>query len=170
MGAVIIPEEVQAAIYRHEKVVAVKDSSVNPARRELALAARRERPELRLFNGSEFDSYEYLAAGYDGLLVGGGIFNGYMCGLILQAVQENRHEEAQALQEQMNELMRAVYGGPQIECWLAGLKRLLMEMGIFHTYNNYAGYPLTESCERDIVEYSDRYRAYLLPQDSSAPL
>jgi hypothetical protein len=38
-----------------------------------------------------------------------------------------------------------------------------MEMGIFHTYNNYGGYPLTENCERDIVAYLERYREYLLP-------
>jgi 4-hydroxy-tetrahydrodipicolinate synthase len=52
----------------------------------------------------------------------------------------------------MNDLMWRVYGGPKIECWMSGLKELLVQMGIFSTRNNLLGFPLTEHCHKQITE------------------
>jgi 4-hydroxy-tetrahydrodipicolinate synthase len=63
--------------------------------------------------------------------------------------------------------MYRVYGGTKIECWLSGLKELLVRMGVFSTRNNLLEYPLTEECRAQIaaaVDGSDGlgYRADLL--------
>lgn len=150
LGAVVVPDEVLANIYAEDNVVLVKDSSSDDGRREIALEARRKRPDLLLLNGNEFKCVDYLAAGYDGLLLGGGIFNGYLAGLIMQAVKSGDLTTANALQERMNTMMYAVFGGESIACWLAGQKRLLVEMGIFSTWRHFLRYPLTPECEQDI--------------------
>lgn len=150
-GAVVVPNEVLAEVYAEDKVVLAKDSSGDPERRDIALAARAERPGLHLLTGNEFNCVEYLAHGYDGLLLGGGIFNGYLAGKIMAAFRRREIELANALQERMNQLMWDVYGGKEIACWLTGLKHLLVEMGIFGTTKNYLGYPLTDTC-RDAIQ------------------
>ena len=52
----------------------------------------------------------------------------------------------------MNDLMLRVYGGPKIECWLTGLKELLVQMKLFSTNVNLLDYPLTETCRRQITD------------------
>jgi 4-hydroxy-tetrahydrodipicolinate synthase len=52
----------------------------------------------------------------------------------------------------MNDLMLRVYGGPKIECWMTGLKELLVQMKIFSTRSNLLDYPLTDECRRKITE------------------
>jgi len=59
--------------------------------------------------------------------------------------------------------MFAVYGGKKITCWLAGEKKLLMELGIFSNWRNHPGYSLTRSCEKAIQATLKRDAAYLLP-------
>jgi len=162
-GSVVIPDRVLAQIYAEPKVIIVKDSSTNPARRDIALAVRRQRPSLRLFDGDEFHCVDYLKAGYDGLLVGGGIFIGHLAGMITKAVAEGNLQQAEKLQQRMNRIMYAVYGGKGITCWLSGLKRLMVEMGVFRTWNNFLDYPLTASCLRDIRKVLVRDRDVLLP-------
>ena len=162
-GNVVIPNEVLARIYSEPKVMIVKDSSADPARREIALAARRKRPELRLFDGDEFHCVDYLKAGYDGLLVGGGIFIGHLAGKIIEATDAGDFALAERLQQRMNRIMYAVYGGKKIKCWLSGLKRLMVELGVFRTWKNYLDYPLTASCLRDIQRSVERDRDVLLP-------
>ena len=66
----------------------------------------------------------------------------------------------------MNELMYRIYGGPKIECWLTGLKYLLVQMGVFSTTAGYLDYPLTEACKAAIDEITtgpdrDGYRPQL---------
>ncbi len=150
-SSVLVAERVLAAIYAEPKVVLVKDSSSDPSRRRVALAARRKRPALRLLNGDEFHCVEYLRAGYDGLLLGGGVFNGLIANQIVAAVAAGDIALANRLQERMNRIMYDVYGGKDISCWLSGEKKLLVEMGLFRTWNNYLGYPLTASCRRAIA-------------------
>jgi len=162
-GSVVIPNDTLAQIYAEPKVIIVKDSSTDPARRQIALAARRKRPELRLFDGDEFHCVEYLKAGYDGLLVGGGIFIGYLAGKIIEATADGEFVLADKLQQRMNRMMYAVYGGKKIKCWLSGLKRLMVELGVFRTWKNYLDYPLTASCLRDIQRLVERDRDMLLP-------
>ena len=162
-GSVVVPDDVLAQIYAEPKVIIVKDSSTNPVRRDIALAVRRKRPNLRLFDGDEFHCVDYLRAGYDGLLVGGGIFIGHLAGMIMKAVADGDLPRAEKLQQRMNRIMYAVYGGKKITCWLSGLKRLMVEMGVFRTWNNYLDYPLTASCLRDIQKVLVKDRDVLLP-------
>ena len=162
-SSVAVPEEVLQALYAHPKVVLVKDSSQDPARRDIALAARKKRPELRLLNGDEFNCVEYLLAGYDGLLLGGGVFNGYLAGQIVSAVGNGDHALAEELQQRMNAIMYAVYGGEQIACWLSGEKKLLVEMGLFSTWRNFPDYPLTAACSKAIARVLEKDADILLP-------
>lgn len=145
-SSVAVPDAVLRTLYAEPNVALIKDSSLQPARREIALAAKKKRPELILLNGAEFNCVEYLTAGYDGLLLGGGVFNGYLAGKIMQAVKAGKLPLAEKLQRRMNRMMFAVYGGKKIACWLAGEKKLLVEMGIFHTERNYPNYMLNRAC------------------------
>ena len=162
-GAVVVPDDVLAAIYREPNVVMIKDSSTEPARMRIALEVKRRRPGLVLLNGSEFNCISYLQAGYDGLLLGGGVFNGRMAGLIVEAVCAGRLAEAERMQKRMNRVMYAVYGGKKIACWLSGEKKLLVEMGVFRTWRNYPDYPLSRPCVRAIRQVMKTERKFLCP-------
>jgi dihydrodipicolinate synthase/N-acetylneuraminate lyase len=162
-SSVLVPESVLEVAYAEKNVMLVKDSSGQENRREVALAARRKRPELRLLDGDEFRCVEYLKAGYDGLLLGGGIFIGHLAGRIVSAVAAGDLAQAEALQARMNRLMWAVYGGKDVACWLSGLKTLLVEMGIFRTTKNLLGYPLTDGCLADIQRVLVQDRDVLFP-------
>lgn len=159
-----VPPEVLKSLYAESNVVAIKDSSGDPERMKIALAARRKRPEMRLLTGGEFNTVEYLKAGYDGVMLGGAAFNGYLAGLIRDAVIAGDIAVADELQAHMNEIMYTVYGGRDIKCWLAGEKRLLMELGVFKTYNNYLKFPLTASCAKAIEKLVKTEAELLLPE------
>jgi len=161
--SVNVPNSVLKRIYEERNVILVKDSSVDPARMKIALAARRKRRNLRLLDGYEFDCVTYLKAGYDGLLLGGGIFNGYLARMIMDAVGERNMAEATRLQGRMNRLMWDVYGGKKIACWLSGQKELLVQMGIFRTNKSYLRYPLTSGCRRAIKAALKREADVLFP-------
>ena len=132
-------------------VAMVKDSSQIPAHRDLFIGVRKQRPELILLDGDEFDCVSYLEAGYDGLLLGGGIFNTGMAQRIIAAVRSGDKAAAAKAQARMNDLMIRVYG-VKIECWMTGLKELLVQMGLFSTNINLLEYPLTAECRRQITE------------------
>ena len=158
-----VPVQVLRRVYSEENVIMVKDSSGDPERRRIALLARKKRPSLRLLTGNEFNCVEYLCAGYDGLLLGGGVFNGYLAGKIMEAASAGEWEQAKRLQRRMNRIMFAVYGGKKIKCWLSGEKKLLVEMGIFRTWKNFPDYPLTDSCRRAIERVLQRDMDVLMP-------
>jgi len=162
-GSVPVPAPVIEAAYAEPAVVLVKDSSMDPARRDIALKARRERPSLRLLTGYEFDVVSYLQHGYDGALLGGGIFNGRLAAMILAACARGDSAGARALQERMNALMWDVYGCKEITCWLAGLKELLVRLGVFRTRRDLLGYELTADCSQAIDRAIQRERDVLLP-------
>lgn len=160
---VYVPEEILPEIYAEPNVVLIKDSSGDPQRREIALQAKNDRPDLLLLDGDEFACVDYIQAGYDGLLLGGGIFNGFIARQIIQAVHDNDIERAEALQERMNRIMWDVYGGRDIECWLSGQKRLLVEMGVFSTWRSYLQYPLTDACVQAIKTALEHDSDVLMP-------
>ncbi len=162
-SAVVIPEKVLERIYLEPNVKIVKDSSVIASHLVLAVKARQRRPELALFCGYEFDCVKYLRAGYDGLLLGGGVFNGHLANLILKAMAAGDEKTAQAFQEKMNRLMYAVYGGKKITAWLSGEKYLLIKLGLFKTYKNFPDYPLTEREKAAIDKIAEKEKAFLLP-------
>ncbi len=160
----VVENELLPELMAEPNLQIVKDSSADPARRDLLLASRKNRQDLALFNGDEFNCATYIEAGYDGLLVGGGIFNGRLAAAIIAAVQAGDMKKASSLQDRMNDLMFRVYGGKKIECWLTGLKYLLVRMGLFQSDAGYLGYPLTDECRAAIDEMvvgadADGYRA-----------
>lgn len=167
-SSVELPVSVLEAIYAEDNVVLVKDSSTDADHMEVALQARRRRPDLKLLNGDEFHCVKYLTAGYDGLLLGGGIFNGMIARMLIEAVEQGDLDAAEALQERMNRLMWDVYGGKSISCWLAGLKHLLVRMNVFRTTLNYPRYTLSASCEAAIEQALERERDVLLPERDEA--
>jgi 4-hydroxy-tetrahydrodipicolinate synthase len=163
LGSVIVTNDVLKALYQEPNVVMVKDSSVDPTRMRIALKAREQRPGLTLLTGGEFNSTVYLKAGYDGVLLGGGSFNGFMARQIVTAVRGGDLTRAQATEQRMIRLMHAVYGGKKIKCWLSGQKRLMVELGVFSSWKSYLNYPLTAACEKAIVRVAKAYKAELLP-------
>ncbi len=162
-GPTLVPLEVLEKIVIHEKVVILKDSSNDPGHQSIHLSVRESREDLRLLSGLEWDCVSYLRAGYDGLLLGGGIFNGYIARQIMEAVAAGDIDQARQLQDRMNEMMRAVYGAKDLTCWLQGLKHLLVKMGIFNTENLFLDYPLTDECRRDIARVVAEKRDILFP-------
>lgn len=162
-GPVVVPTAVLKAAYAEKNVILIKDSSVNPANAEVALEARRKRPGLTLLDGDEFRCVEYIEKGYDGLLLGGGVFNGYLARMILEAAKSGDRTSARRLQNRMNRIMYAVYGGKKISCWLSGEKHLLVEMGILSTWRNFPDYPLKQSCIRAIGRVLANDADVLLP-------
>jgi len=144
------PQETAAALCQLENLVLVKDSSLDPAFRQAALAARAANPGLSLLNGDEFQCAAYLQAGYDGLMLGGSIFNGAYARKIAEAVAAGDTAAATAYDEALKELNFAVYGGPKITCWLSGLKYLMVRPGVFPTWTNSLNYPLTPECRAAI--------------------
>ncbi|MFW6437604.1 MAG: dihydrodipicolinate synthase family protein [Armatimonadota bacterium] len=162
--ATFVPLEVLSEALRHPNVVALKDSSGSEERREAALQVRAERPDLRIMSGDEFDLPTYLGAGYDGLVLGGAIFNGYLARQIMHAIEAGEMQRASDLQQHMNELMWDVYGGKKITTWLAGLKHLLTRMDIFETRVNLLGYELTDECADRIEAALERECDVLFPE------
>jgi 4-hydroxy-tetrahydrodipicolinate synthase len=162
-SAVVIPERVLASVYREPNVKIVKDSSALATHLGLAVRARQKRRDLALFCGYEFDCVKYLRAGYDGLLLGGGVFNGHLANLIFAAMTAGDEKAAEAYQARMNRLMYTVYGGKKIRAWLSGEKYLLVKMGVFETYRNFPDYPLTEREKKSIEEVLVKEKDVLLP-------
>ena len=158
-----IPPAVLKKIYAHPAIIAIKDSSSDAARMKIALAARRRRPEMRLLTGDEFDCVGALRAGYNGLMLGGAAFNGFMAGEIRQAALDNNWTEAENLQKHMNDLMFKIYGGKKIQCWLAGEKYLLQKLDVFKNYRNLLGYELTTNCAKAIDKIVETEQKKLLP-------
>ena len=162
-STVDVPIEVLKKIYAHSAVVAIKDSSSDPERMKIAVQARRKNRQLRLLTGDEFDCVSALRMGYDGLMLGGAAFNGFLAGMIRQAALNNNWREAERLQKRMNDLMFKIYGGKKILCWLAGEKYILQQLGVFKNYHNLLGYELTANCEKAIDAIVETEQAILLP-------
>lgn len=162
-SSVDIPVSVLKKIYAHPAVVAIKDSSGNPEHMKAALTARRKRPEMRLLTGDEFDCVGALRTGYNGLMLGGAAFNGFLAGMLRQSALNEDWTEAENLQKRMNDLMFAIYGGKKIQCWLAGEKYILEKMGVFKNHRNLLGYELTANCAKTIDKIVESEQAILLP-------
>ncbi|MCX7427269.1 MAG: dihydrodipicolinate synthase family protein [Planctomycetia bacterium] len=162
-SAVAVPDAVMKKIVAHKNVILVKDSSSDPRRRAVLLAARRANQRLCLFDGDEFHCLEYLEAGYDGLLLGGGIFNGYLAGKLIEAVRDGNRAEAERIDQRIIRINYAVYGGKTLGCWLSGLKELLVAMNVFRTAKSHLDYPMTAACRRAIRRVLEKDRDVLLP-------
>jgi 4-hydroxy-tetrahydrodipicolinate synthase len=161
-----VADAILPKIYAEKNVVLIKDSSTDAGRRDIALAARRKRPGLRLLTGYEFEVVSYLQAGYDGLLLGGGIFNGYLARLIMDAVAAGKLPLAERLQRRLVRMNQDAYGGKKLSCWLSGLKKLMVEMGVFRSWKSYLNYPLSPSCIKAIQRMVKKDADVLFPQEN----
>lgn len=148
--AVMIPEDRLQEVYLQPNVHLVKDSSGDPARRAQALAARAANPALRLFNGDEFRTLDYLEAGYDGLLLGGAAVTAPLLHRLVALARAGRMDEARRLDEETRQFLYGIYGGKDIACWLTGLKYAMVRRGLFSGTHSFLGYPLTDECRATI--------------------
>jgi dihydrodipicolinate synthase/N-acetylneuraminate lyase len=140
-------------LLQEPNLVMVKDSALfSPERAALVSRAQERGTNVKFFYGNEFTCVPPLCSGYDGLLLGGAIFNAVIARDLMAAVAGGDVAEAEARQARMTELMYRVYGGEKITCWLTGLKYLLVKMGVFSTTQGYLGYPLTDECRAAIDE------------------
>lgn len=162
-GPIVVPEEVLKKLYHEENIVMIKDSSADPHHMEIAIEAKKKSPKLVLFNGDEFNCTRYIEAGYDGLLLGGAAFHGFIANMLLQNIMEGRTEKAREIEIVMIEIMNRVFGGNDASCWLSGQKRIMVELGIFSSWKSYYNFPLTKECEQDIIEVVKKYKDWLLP-------
>jgi dihydrodipicolinate synthase/N-acetylneuraminate lyase len=149
-ASIPIPLEILKLLYLEENVVMIKDSSSDPVRRSMALEIKRQRPDLKLFNGDEFKCCEYAEAGYDGVLFGGACFNLARVRAVLQAVNEKNRELARKMDDRLRELNWTVYGR-DVQFSLAGLKYLLVRLGLFTSWINFSNYPLPEH-HRNLID------------------
>ena len=148
----------------HPNLIMLKDSSGDKEvmKKFVAHAETLDNPPL-LLDGDEFDCVPYLKAGYDGVLFGGGCFNGYMSNQILQNAASGNFAAAQELQDRMAAMMFDFFGGPDISCWLAGQKQVMVELGIFSTNKTIINYNLTPACHAVIKTTIEREKEFLLP-------
>ncbi len=152
-SSVPVEPETLGRILDNPKVVLVKDSSSAPEFAEAILAAKaRRKGQLAALCGDEFDSVKYLQAGYDGVLFGGGCFNGAYASEIHRLVKAGQIDEALKLQSHLNEVMFKVFGGKKITCWLAGQKELMRRLGVFNTAKTLLNYQLNDECSAAIDE------------------
>ena len=149
----IVSPELLGRILDNPKVVLVKDSSSRDDYKAAILAAKaRRNGTLAALCGDEFACVPYLRDGYDGVLFGGGCFNGAYATEMHRLVRDGKVEEAQKLQEHLNSVLYKVFGGENIACWLAGQKELMVRLGVFNTARCLINYSLTEECSKMIDE------------------
>lgn len=152
-SSVLIEPETLGQILDHPKVVLVKDSASQPDYKAAILSAKQRRNgTLAALCGDEFDCVGYLRDGYDGLLFGGGCFNGAYASEMHRLVRAGQVEQAQALQDHLVQVLRKVFGGEDLACWLAGQKELMVRLGVFNTAKCLLNYSITPECSRAIDE------------------
>lgn len=162
-SSVTIPDAVFKEAVQDKKVCIVKDSSCDPNRTKLFLALRNKNPNIKLFTGFEFGCMDYLQAGYDGLLLGGGIITGHMANQMFDAFKAGDIELAEKIEQRMFRVAYTAYGGKSIKCWLTGLKTLLVAMKVFRTTNTYFEQPMTASVAKSIERLMQKDLDVLLP-------
>ena len=146
-------DEMLEEMLTEPNLVLIKDSSSFQRDRASMIArVRALKPDLRILCGDEFACIEPIQHGYDGLFLGGAIFNANIARALMIRVRAGDRDGAREIQLRMNELMLRIYGGEKITCWLSGLKYLLVQMGIFTTIQSHLEYPLTEECRGAIDE------------------
>ncbi len=152
-SSVYVSPEVLGRILDNPKVILCKDSASMPEFTEAIMAAKKRRNgELAVLCGDEFDCVTYLKAGYNGVLFGGGCFNGAYAAEMCRLAQAGKYDEAQQIQTHLVEVLYKVFGGKNIACWMAGQKELMVRLNVFNTAKTYLNYQLTEECSRMIDE------------------
>ena len=160
----LVTPETLARLLEDPRVVLVKDSSSEDAYEQVILAAKARRGgTLAALCGDEFNSVHYMRDGYDGVLFGGGCFNGAYAAEMHRLVRAGKADEAQKLQEHLDEVLYKVFGGRELTCWLAGQKELMVRLGVFNTAKTLLNYRLTDECSKAIDEVLRDEAKWLLP-------
>jgi 4-hydroxy-tetrahydrodipicolinate synthase len=162
-GGLPLPEPAMVELCQEEKVVMLKDSSRDKSRRAMALLARMMRSELSVLSGDEYTIVGYLACNYDGFLLGGASFIGYLAGQVMEAWRAEDRQRAEELDRRMQEILNTVYGGPDKPCWLAGDKALLQEMGLLESTASYWDFGVTDKVREELPRLLDKHADVLLP-------
>lgn len=146
----------------HPKVRLLKDSSASEANEQAFGAIRRQRQDLLLLTGYEFNVIRAIDAGYDGGLLGTGILVTGFIRRALDALHAGDRTAAEAWQTRANDFMYDLFG-KDIGIWLGGLKYALVRMGIFATTQLHLSYPLSDAERARIDAALAREANYLHP-------
>jgi len=146
----------------HPRVRLVKDSSASADYARAFAEIRRERSDLLLLTGDEFDVCGAAAAGYDGALLGTGILNSVLIRRALAALAAGDEAGAAAWHQRSNELLWDLFGR-DIRQWLGGLKYALTRLGIFNSAYMHLSFPLTAADRMRIDAALERDRAFIQP-------
>jgi 4-hydroxy-tetrahydrodipicolinate synthase len=160
-GAAFVPLSVYAKVLRHNNVCLFKDSSLNDDIMKLALSIAAKR-QLCVLTGYELGMVKYLAAGYSGVLAGGGILIGNLTAKMVEAAKTRDIDRLNSLQTQCDHINYTVYG-KKVKNWLTGLKYALVKMGIFSTIAGYLKYPLPKSVRNGIDKMITQEQEVLFP-------
>ena len=160
-GAAFVSLCVYAKVLRHNNVCLFKDSSLNDDIMKLALSIAAKR-QLCVLTGYELGMVKYLAAGYSGVLAGGGILIGNLTSKMVEAAKIHDIDQLNSLQAQCDSINYTVYG-KKVKNWLTGLKYALVKMGIFSTTAGYLKYPLPKSVQSSIDKMIVNEQEVLLP-------
>lgn len=146
----------------HPKVRLLKDSSASESNEQAFAAIRRQRQDLLLLTGYEFNVIRAIDAGYDGGLLGTGILVAGFIHRALQALAKGDRSAADAWQKRANDFMYDLFG-KDIGVWLGGLKYALVRMGIFSTEQLHLSYQLTVADRARIDAALAREAEFLRP-------
>ncbi len=147
----------------HPKVRLLKDSSASEANEAAFAAVRRQRKDLMLLTGYEFNVIRAIEAGYDGGLLGTGILVAGFIRRALDALASGDRAAADAWQTRANTFMYDLFG-KDIGIWLGGLKYALVRLGIFSTAQLHLCYTISDAERARIDAALEREAAYLRPQ------
>ena len=156
--------ETVAKLAEIDNIVMLKDSCCMEHDTGIILGARdalRGKKDFFAYCGNEFNCVGAALAGYDGMTIGGGCFNGKMAKEIFELARAGKLDEAKALQTRMNDFMYDIFGGKNITCWLDGQKQLMVELGIFSSNYCLCNYHLDKDYLPVIKSAMEREKAYL---------
>lgn len=164
-SSVFVTPETLQRILEEPKVILCKDSASQPEFTKAIMKAKKHRKdELGILCGNEFDCIPYLKTGYDGLLFGGACFNGAYAVEMHRLAKAGKYKKAQEIQDHLVSVMKKVFGGDDIKCWLAGQKELMRRLGIFNTAKTFLNYEVTDECSKMIDEVLAEEKKWLLPK------
>ena len=146
----------------HPKVRLLKDSSNSEANERAFAALRRQRGDLLLLTGYEFDVVRAVAAGYDGALPGTGILVAGFIRRALDALAAGDRVAAGAWQARANAFLYDLFGR-DIGLWLGGLKYALVRQGIFATERMHLSYALAAADRARIDAALEREAEFMRP-------
>ncbi len=144
----------------HPKVRLLKDSSASDEYMAAFAAIKAKRPELVVLTGFEFSVLSAVEAGYDGCLLGSGIFIGGMLRRAMDALAQGDRATAESWQKRSNEFLYDLFRR-DVSGWLSGLKYALKRHGLFTTEFMHVSYPLNDEDRRRIEAALEREREFI---------